>query len=135
MRRLLSSPAVRDPLARILLVEDNQDHAQIALRALTPLGTCDLARRGSDALQKAKEAGYDLVVTDYRLPDMSGLDVARAVRVLSGAPVLVMTAEGTEEVAEEALAIAHVTFLVKDAQLGKRLAYEAKGILLGEDAA
>lgn len=114
---------------RILLVEDNQDHAQIALRALAPLGACDLARRGADAMQKAKETAYDLVVTDYRLPDMSGLDVARGVRGLGATPVLVMTAEGSEEVAEEALAIAGVTFLVKDAQFGRRLAYEAKTLL------
>lgn len=118
---------------RILLIEDNQDHAQIALRALTPLGTCDLARRGADGLEKAKERPYDLVVTDYRLPDMSGIDVARAVRGIGAAPVLVMTAEGTEEVAAEAFAIAGVSFLVKDAQLGKRLSYEAKG-LLGDTA-
>lgn len=120
---------------RILLVEDNQDHAQIALRALTPLGACELARRGADALEKAKGSPYDLVVTDYRLPDMTGLDVARAVRAVGAAPVLVMTAEGSEEVAEEALAISDVTFLVKDAQLGKRLAYEAKALLAAEGRA
>ena len=120
---------VRRALARILVVEDNQDHAQIALRALTPLGACDLARRGAAGIAKARESTYDLVVTDYRLPDMSGLDVARAVRALGAAPVLVMTAQGSEEVAEEALGIEGVTFLVKDAQLGKRLAYEAKGVL------
>lgn len=109
---------------RILLVEDNQDHAQIALRALQPLGGCDLARRGAEGIRKLGEATYDLVVTDVRLPDMNGLDVARAVGGRSR--VIVMTSEGSEEIAEEALALDGVTFLAKDAQLAKRLAFEAR---------
>ncbi|HLE96013.1 MAG TPA: response regulator [Candidatus Thermoplasmatota archaeon] len=116
---------------RILLVEDNLDHAQLALRALRDLGTCDVVRRGAEGLAKAREAPYDLVVTDYRLPDMSGADVARGVRAVSDCPILVMTSEGREEVAAEALAVPGVAFLAKDGQLARRLAYEARALLGG----
>lgn len=112
---------------RILLVDDNLDHAQLATRALRqePSWRVDTARLGEEAIDRCAEQAYDLVLLDYRLPDMSGLDVLRALRARKGAPdVILMTSQGSEEVAIQALESGATAYVVKNAEFGRRLAYE-----------
>jgi len=112
---------------RILLVDDNLDHAQIALRALRGDARVDAARLGGEALERAGEERYDLVLLDYRLPDMSGLDVLAQLKARKDAPaVILMSAQGSEEVAMQALKAGAAGYVVKNADFGKRLAYEVR---------
>jgi DNA-binding response OmpR family regulator len=114
---------------RILLVDDNLDHVQLATRALRqePTWRVDTARLGEEAIERAGESAYDLVLLDYRLPDMSGLDVLRALRAKHKAlPVILMTSQGSEEVAIEALQLGAAAYVVKNTDFGKRLAYEVR---------
>lgn len=114
---------------RILLVDDNIDHVQLATRALRaePTWRIDTARLGEEAVDRAQERDYDLVLLDYRLPDMSGLDVLRAVRAKGPKPaVILMTSQGSEEVAIEALKLGAAAYVVKNLDFGKRLAYEVR---------
>ena len=85
---------------RILLVEDNAANELVALRMLEHLGTrADVVRDGHAAVERLFSEHYDLVLLDYRLPLLSGPDVARAVR--AGAPhqphIVAMTANATAE--------------------------------------
>lgn len=113
---------------RILLVDDNLDHAQLALRSLRePDWKVDTARLGEEALERLQEEAYDLVLLDYRLPDLSGLEVLRRIRERADGPaVLLMTSQGSEEVAIEALNAGAFTYVVKNAEFGKRVAYEIR---------
>ena len=112
---------------RILLVDDNIDHAQLAQRALKAEGRVETARLGQEALDRASDERFDLVLLDYRLPDMTGLEVLERLRARADAPaVILMTAQGSEEVAMEALKAGAAGYVVKTADFGRRLAYEVR---------
>lgn len=72
-------------MKNILIVEDEtlvaQSLAQIVLRKLADLVTvCDLAPSAEEAMQTMAKTGYDLALIDVRLPDMTGMDLAKYVR-------------------------------------------------------
>lgn len=81
---------------RVLIVEDEDKLAALLRRGLTLYGfAADIAPSGQDALEMADAVGYDLVVLDVMLPDISGLQVCRELRDGGSAvPVLMLTALG-----------------------------------------
>lgn len=122
---------------RLLLVDDNLDHVQLATRALRqePRWRVETARLGEEALERCAEGGVDLVLLDYRLPDMSGLDVLRELRAKGKTPdVILMTSQGSEEVAIQALKSGASAYVVKNTDFGKRLAYEVREWLAARGA-
>jgi DNA-binding response OmpR family regulator len=62
---------------RILLVDDNPDVTRICAQVLSDEGfEVDVAHRGRQALSMLKEKGdYDVLIVDFALPDISGLDL------------------------------------------------------------
>lgn len=56
----------------------------------------DTAVDGEEALTKALENSYDLVVLDLMLPKMDGLEVCRKVREVSMVPIIILTAKGDD---------------------------------------
>lgn len=62
------------------------------------------AEDGTDALVKMEKSVPDVVVTDLNMPKKDGLELVRAMRIhFSGIPVVVITAQGSEELAVQAL--------------------------------
>lgn len=84
------------------------------------------ARLGKECLDKASESKFDLILLDYRLPDMTGLEVLSKLRESNKIPVIMMTSQGSEEVAMKALEAGASAYLVKNHDFGRRLAYEIK---------
>jgi two-component system response regulator RegX3 len=56
----------------------------------------ELAPDGRRALERFRESGPDLVVLDLMLPEVTGLDVCRAIRLESAVPVIIVTAKDAE---------------------------------------
>ena len=86
-------------MSSILLIEDNRDYAA-ALRAnLEREGyEVSVAANGVDGLELARRSEPDLIILDLMLPAMSGYTVLQRLRDEGrDAPVLIMTALGTEE--------------------------------------
>jgi DNA-binding response OmpR family regulator len=84
-------------MTTILLVEDAQDLAQVILRDLCAEGYDVLhAADGLTALQQHAKHEPDLVILDWMLPKLDGLEVLRQIRQNSPVPVLMLTAR-TEE--------------------------------------
>jgi CheY-like chemotaxis protein len=86
-------------MPRVLVVEDNVDIGWLLCHALRSAGwTTDLAHRGDVALDRlARPPLPDLVVLDYRMPELTGEDVLRAIRVhpqLSDLPIILCSADG-----------------------------------------
>jgi CheY-like chemotaxis protein len=99
-------------MPRVLVVEDNVDIGWLLCHALRTAGwATDLAHRGDLALDRlARPPLPDLVVLDYRMPDLTGEDVLRAIRVhpqLSGLPVVLCSADGPHELPSDLRAMVH----------------------------
>ena len=88
-------------MARILLVEDARELAQVILRELQAAGYETLhAAEGISALELHAREQPDLVILDWMLPTLDGLEVLRRLRQSSGpgaaTPVLMLTARSEE---------------------------------------
>lgn len=98
---------------KILIVEDNPDHALLAQAALEkqPLWLVDVADSVESAIKLMKTGDYRVVLTDYRLPDGDGIDL---ITVDKSCPFVVMTSQGNEKVAVRALQKGAYDYVVKD---------------------
>ena len=76
------------------------------------------AENGQAALDALDDAIFDLVILDYRLPDMTGLDILRKLRELdTDAVVIMMTAYSTIESAVEAIKLGAFDYIAKPFQM------------------
>jgi LmbE family N-acetylglucosaminyl deacetylase len=100
---------------RLLLVEDNPDQSRLLERWFAALGFQVVVEDdGERGVARARERGFDLVVTDIELPHASGLDVARASKATAPQrPVVVMTAHASVDYAVQALRAEVDEFLSK----------------------
>jgi two-component system cell cycle response regulator CpdR len=82
-------------MAKLLIVEDDESVRTLAARALERAGyTIDIAADGAQglALIRAALGGYDLVVSDIRMPEMDGIEMAKAAAALFPAmKIMLMT--------------------------------------------
>ena len=84
-------------MATILLVEDAADLAQVVARELEAAGyRVVLAADGPAALAQFARHAPDLVILDWMLPGLDGLEVLRRIRQTSAVPVLMLTARSEE---------------------------------------
>lgn len=78
----------------ILVAEDDLLVAHTIRIALRVDGhTVEVAQDGDEALRMFQSKNYDLLITDFRMPKMDGLELAEAIKKLSpGTPVILVTA-------------------------------------------
>jgi DNA-binding NtrC family response regulator len=109
----VSDPA--SPPRRVLLIEDEESLRHALTKALKRAGfAVEAAATGREGVDRLRGAAFDAVVTDVRLPDLSGLDVvAFATEALPGTPVVVMTGFASVETALVAMRRGARDFLAK----------------------
>lgn len=92
---------------RILLVDDEADileSLQELLQAAIPGLDVDVAPSGEDALAMLQKGAYDVLVSDFKMPGMNGMDLLREARkVAPGTPRVLMTAFPDLQIAIEAI--------------------------------
>jgi two-component system chemotaxis response regulator CheY len=87
---------------KFLVVDDFSTMRRIVRNLLKELGFSNVqeAEDGADALNKLRGEPFDFVVSDWNMPNMSGIDMLRAIRAdatLKHLPVLMVTAEAKKE--------------------------------------
>lgn len=99
---------------RILLIEDDASGREMGAFNLRGAGhEVDVAASGEEGLAVFSNS-HDLVVTDIRMPGMSGLDVLRTIKSKApDVPVVIITAFGSVDVAVEAMRGGAYDFIVK----------------------
>ena len=111
-----------DPF-RILVVDDEPAQLELAGGFLKKRGfETVLAESGEKALRSFCDKSFDLVLTDQKMADMSGLELVNAVRALNPeTAVIVMTAYGTIETAVSAIKAGAADYLTKPLNLDELL--------------
>ena len=90
----------------VLFVDDEPGLLDIARFFLERRGDIEVttSKSAGDALSALKERKFDVIVSDYEMPGMNGIDLLRKLKVHGrGIPFIVFTGQGREEVAIEAL--------------------------------
>ncbi|MBF8745181.1 MULTISPECIES: response regulator [Pseudomonas putida group] len=98
---------------RVLVVDDEQTLAQNLQAYLQAQGLeVDVAHEGASGISLAETLAPDVIVLDYRLPDMEGFQVLETVRRSRQCHFVLITAHPTAEVRERAaeLGVSHVLF-------------------------
>jgi two-component system response regulator AtoC len=121
------------PAAHILVVEDRESLRRMLERALQQEGyEVTACADGEQATSKLAAGSFDLVLTDLKLPGMSGIDVLRNSREAHPRlPVVVLTAFGTVGTAVEAMKLGAADFLEKPVEIEDL--FQLVESLLGED--
>ncbi len=105
---------------RILLIEDNPDHALVASRVLERAGfSVTTAVTGQAGIESVSQ-GFDLVLLDYGLPDMDGMQVLTAISGLN-VPVVFVTGRTDAKLAVDALRAGAANYIVKDSHYVSKL--------------
>lgn len=107
-----------NPNLDVLVVDDADTMRRIVRSLLRDLGLKNVreAEDGSTALKALKHHKADLVISDWNMPQMSGLELLRAIRgdgVLKDVPVLMVTAESKKENILEAVRAGVSNYVVK----------------------
>ena len=103
-------------MTRVLVVDDCAvDRALAGEIVKRDTGfTVEFARDGNDALEKIAQSPPDLVLTDLQMPGMDGLQLVSAVRQrFPRVPVILMTSQGSEEIAFRALQVGAASYVPK----------------------
>ncbi len=84
-------------MAKILIVEDSEAVSTVIKMELEPDAyLTEIVQTGKQALEKLKSSLYDLVILDWMLPDISGIEVCQTFRNWGGkTPVLMLTSKDT----------------------------------------
>ena len=103
---------------RFLVVDDFATMRKIVYNLLKELGfsRIDEAEDGVAALKQLRTGNYDFVVSDWNMPNMTGIDLLRAIRAdpgLKNLPVLMITAEAKKENILEAAQAGASGYVVK----------------------
>ena len=131
----------------VLVIDDDPiacEHAQVVLGQVGV--SCDTALSGAEGLEMAKlrharRDPYDLILVDWMMPDIDGVETTRQIREAMGnsIPVIVLTSYNWDDIAEEALDAGVDTFVAKPLFAGNvldefREAFNKKNYLPPEDA-
>ncbi|MSO16852.1 MAG: response regulator transcription factor [Candidatus Planktophila sp.] len=84
-------------MTKILIVEDETSFSEAISFLLGKEGfDSEIAENGRIALELFKKNHYDLILLDLMIPEVSGIDVCRAIRTTSLVPIIMLTAKDSE---------------------------------------
>ena len=84
-------------MTKILIVEDEASFFEALEFLLNKEGyEVEVAQNGREALDKFAASGADLILLDLMIPEVSGIDVCRSIRMTSQVPIIMLTAKDAE---------------------------------------
>jgi DNA-binding NtrC family response regulator len=121
---------IQDTPSSILIVDDDQNVLQVLEARLQSSGfNIFKAENGQEALRLLKENKIDLMISDMKMPGMSGMEVLTKARALHpGLPIIFLTAYGTIPDAVKAVRAGAIDYLAKPFD-GRELVFKLKKVL------
>jgi signal transduction histidine kinase/CheY-like chemotaxis protein/HPt (histidine-containing phosphotransfer) domain-containing protein len=106
------------PDAKILLVDDVEMNIIVALSLLKRIRIqTDTAQSGREAIEKAKETQYDMILLDSMMPEMNGEETMQNIKaecpLNAETPIIVLTAHAVKGAREEYLSLGYDNYLSK----------------------
>ncbi len=103
-------------MKRILYIEDERVLARTVQAQLNRRGyQVDLVSSAEEGLEKLKQGQYDLLLADYNLPGMNGIELLQEAALRNySLPIIILTAGGDEKVAAEALKWGAADYVIKE---------------------
>jgi two-component system chemotaxis response regulator CheY len=103
---------------KVLIVDDFATMRRIVKNILRQLGFTDISEAddGKTALQALKKEKFDLILSDWNMPEMPGIELLKAVRAddeLKDIPFLMVTAEAEKGNIVEAVKLGVSNYIVK----------------------
>lgn len=101
---------------KILIVDDEPDMLKLLSMILKDKTPYEVATTNNplEALEMAKKGGFDLVISDLKMPGLDGIDLIGAIKqVDEDIPIIIITAYGTVESASEAMQKGGFDFITK----------------------
>lgn len=106
------------PQARVLLVDDMEANRVIFQELAMPWKfMLDLAASGEEAVQLVKQRNYQMIILDQMMPEMSGFEAADQIQRYSNAPLVLMTADISDEVRNDSILHGFTDFMSKPIRL------------------
>lgn len=117
-------------MKQILIADDDLSMRTALAESLEQCGfEVETAENGADALTKFQKGKFEVVITDMRMPKMTGMDVLRGVKKISPqTPVILITAYGTIKTAVDAMKEGAAEFIMKPFSLDD-LEFAVKNVL------
>lgn len=100
------------PTIKVLLIEDDEVDREAARRALSPKYSVDTASMGYAGLKAALNKPFDVVLLDYRLPDVNGIDILPNL-LAQNLPVILLTVEENPDIIVNAMKLGAHDYMVK----------------------
>ncbi len=109
----------------ILLVDDNKDHRDLIKTSLVhnfPNLDISEAMDGLDAIEMLKEKDYDLIILDFMMPWINGLEFLELTEGMrEGTPLVMISGSGNHTLAPKAFSLGVTNYLEKDLKLTENL--------------
>jgi nitrogen regulation protein NR(I) len=115
---------------KILLIEDDLSASAALERVLSDEDySVTTMARGDTGLAEARVKNFDLVISDFKLPGLNGLEVVRQIHAIKPRlPIILMTAHGTTEIAIEATKLGAYDYLLKPFEMEELLDLVGKAV-------
>ena len=101
---------------KILIVDDSSTMRRIIINTLSRIGYTDVveAEHGKAGLEKLGQGGVEMIITDWNMPEMDGLEFVQAVRGQNpNIPILMVTTNAAKEDIVQALQAGVNNYVVK----------------------
>ncbi|MCW3990202.1 MAG: PAS domain S-box protein [Candidatus Bathyarchaeota archaeon] len=110
-------PSPRPSTIRVLHVDDEQSQLKFT-KSFVNLSDSTIHMESvatpEAALRRLKEENFDCIVSDYQMPILNGIELARRIRGFSDIPIIIYTGRGSEEVAETAFTVGIDDYIRKE---------------------
>lgn len=116
---------------KALVVDDSMTIRRIVIKALKMAGITDTteAGDGTEAVQAVESDKFDVILLDWNMPNMSGIDTLRAIRQSRNqTPVIMVTTEAEKSRVIEAIKAGANDYLIKPFS-PEQLAEKVKGVI------
>jgi len=121
-------------MRRILMVDDDRVVLHLLAEGMRSLGyVVDTAHSADAALALARQERFDLAVLDIRMPGLSGVELAHALKQSGDTPFVFLSAYGDEKVVQEATEAGALGFLTKPVDTPQLMPFIEAAIARGRD--